>query len=51
MDLLIFILIAAAATMFFALISRKWAYRIGAGMAKKRIKDLGLTEEDKEVHE
>jgi hypothetical protein len=51
MDLLLFLIIFAAGIFFFALISRKWGYRIGAGMARKRMKDLGLTDEDKEAHE
>jgi hypothetical protein len=50
MDLMLFIILSIAGMAFFALLSRKWGYRIGVGMAKKRMKDLGLTEEDKEAH-
>lgn len=51
MDLLIFLLLFIVGMWIFALLSRKWGYRIGVGMAKKRMKDLGLTENDKEYHE
>lgn len=50
MELLVFLILFSAGMLFFALLSRKWGYRIGVGMAKKHMKDLGVTEEDKEIH-
>lgn len=50
MNLLIFLILFLAGMLFFAFITKKWGYQIGVGMAKKRMKDLGVTEEDKEIH-
>ncbi len=50
MSLLLFLVLFLVGMWFFAFLSRKWGYRIGVGMAHKRMKDLGVTEEDKEIH-
>jgi hypothetical protein len=50
MNLIVYLLVFAAGMFVFAFFSRKWGYQVGVGIAKKRMKDLGLTEEDKEIH-
>ncbi|MCH3960838.1 MAG: hypothetical protein LKF53_07915 [Solobacterium sp.] len=46
MDLILCLLLFIAGMFFFALLSKKWGYRVGVGMARKHMKDMGLTDED-----
>lgn len=51
MELLLMIAGAVLLTIGFAFLSRKFGYKIGAGLAKSQMEKMGLTEDDKEAHE
>lgn len=53
MDFIICIVLFAAGMFFFAVITKKFGYRIGVGMARKHLKDLYSSDDEPkdEAHE